>query len=64
MDGFQIGELVIVRVDTHAEEQAGVTPVDDLRGAELHEVGLMLLVSGGDQAVDLYVGGDERYRKQ
>lgn len=48
MNGFQIRELVIVRVDTHAEEQASVTPVNDLRGAELDEVGLMLLISGRD----------------
>ena len=53
---FQIRELVVVGVDAHAEEEAGVPPVDDFERAELDEVGLVLLVSGGDEAVDLFVG--------
>lgn len=53
MNRLQIRELVIVGVDAHAEEQPRVSPIYDLRGAELDEVGLMLLVSGRDEAVDL-----------
>ena len=52
MDGLQIRQLVIVRVHADAEEQAGVAPVDDFRGAELDEVGLVLLVARRDQPVD------------
>ena len=52
---FQIRQLVVVRVDAHAEEEACVAPVDDLQRAEFDEVGLVLLVSGGDEAVDLLV---------
>lgn len=50
---FQIRQLVVVGVDADAEEEAGVAPVDDLQGAELDEVGLVLLVPGCDEAVDL-----------
>ena len=35
MDGFQVRELVVVRVDADAEEEAGVATVDDLVVAEL-----------------------------
>lgn len=39
VDGLQIGELIVVRIYACAEEQAGVTAVDDLRSAaELDEV--------------------------
>jgi hypothetical protein len=51
--GLQIRELVIVRVDARTEEEACVSPVDDLVLSELDEVGLVLLVAGGDEAVDL-----------
>lgn len=39
VNGLQIGELIVVRIYACAEEQAGVTAVDDLRSAaELDEV--------------------------
>ena len=53
VDGFQIGQLVVVGVDAGAEEESGVATVDDLAAAaELDEVGLVFLVAGGDEAVD------------
>lgn len=57
MYGLQIRELVVVGVDADAEEEARVAPVDDFQGAEFDEVGLVLLVPGRDEAVDLVVGG-------
>lgn len=53
VDGLEVGELVVVCVDAGAEEEAGVAAVDDLVVAELDKVGLVLLVAGGDKAVDL-----------
>lgn len=53
VDGLEVGELVVVCVDAGAEEEAGVAAVDDLVVAELDEVGLVLLVAGGDEAVHL-----------
>jgi len=53
VNGLQVRQLVIVRIDARAEEEACVPPVDDLVIAELDEVGLVFLVSGGDEAVDL-----------
>ena len=53
MYSLQIRKLVIVGVNTDAEEEACVAPVDDFQGAEFDEVGLVLLVAGGDEAVDL-----------
>jgi hypothetical protein len=51
---LQIRQLVIIRVDAGAEEEARVPPVDDLgHVAELDEVGLVFLVAGGDEAVYL-----------
>lgn len=35
MDGFEIGEFVVVGVDTDTEEQAGVAAVDDLGGGQV-----------------------------
>jgi hypothetical protein len=55
MDGFQVRELVIVRVDAGAEKKSCVPSVHDLVVAELDEVRLVLLVSRGDQAVHLGV---------
>lgn len=54
VNGLEKGELVIVRVDAGAEEEAGVPPVDDLVVAELDKVGLVLLVAGRYEAVDLW----------
>ena len=56
VDGFEVRQLVVVGVDARAEEEAGVAAVDDLVGAELDEVGLVLLVAGGYEAVDLGIG--------
>jgi hypothetical protein len=53
VDGLEVGELVVVCVDAGAEEEPRVAAVDDLVVAELDEVGLVLLVAGGDEAVDL-----------
>lgn len=53
MDGLEVGELVVVGVDTGAEEEPRVAAVDDLVVAELDEVGLVLLVARRDEAVDL-----------
>lgn len=53
VDGLEVGELVVVGVDAGAEKETGVPAVDDLVVAELDKVGLVLLVSGGDEAVDL-----------
>ena len=50
---LEIGELVVVCVDARAEEEARVPAVDDLAAAELDEVGLILLVTGRNEAVDL-----------
>lgn len=56
VDGLEEGELVVVRVDAGAEEEAGVPPVDDLVVAELDKVGLVFLVAGRYEAVDLVRG--------
>jgi len=74
MYSLEIGEFVVVRVDTDTEEQARVPPVDNLRGrqvlahkrlivggrcrragcrSELDEVGLVFLIAGSDETVDL-----------
>ena len=53
VDGLEVGQLVVVGVDAGAEEEPRVAPVDDLVGAELDEVGLVLLVAGGYEPVDL-----------
>lgn len=56
VDGLEVGQLVVVGVDAGAEEEAGVPAVDDLVVAELDEVGLVLLVAGRYEAVDLSWG--------
>lgn len=53
MYGLEIGQLVVVGVDAGAEEEASVASVHDLVVAELDKVGLVLLVAGSDEAVDL-----------
>jgi hypothetical protein len=53
MNSLQIRQLVIIRVDARAEEEACVPSVHDLVIAELDEVALVLLVAGRDEAVDL-----------
>jgi len=54
-------ELVVVGVDARAEEEPCVPPVDDLVVAELDEVGLVFLVAGRDEAMDLGEGRVGRY---
>ena len=53
VNGLEEGELVVVCVNAGAEEEAGVPPVDDLVVAKLDKVGLVLLVAGRYEAVDL-----------
>ena len=54
MDSLEVGELVIIGIDTGTEEETGVAAVHDLGSlAELDEVGLVFLVARGDEAVDL-----------
>lgn len=64
VDGLEEGELVVVGVDAGAEEEARVPPVDDLVVAELDEVGLVLLVAGRYEAVDLVVGKECQILKE
>lgn len=57
MYSLQISQFVVVGVYADAEEEAGVAAVDDLCArSELDEVGLVFLVSGGYEAVDLVEG--------
>lgn len=53
MNRLQIGQLVVIGVDAYAEEEPGIAPVNNLEGPELNEVGLVLLVPGRDESVDL-----------
>jgi hypothetical protein len=54
MYSLQIRQLVVVCVDARAEEKTCVPPIYDFGHiAELDEVGLVLLVAWGDEAVDL-----------
>lgn len=53
VDGLEVGQLVVVGVDAHTEEETGVAPIDDLVVPELDEVGLVLLIPGRDEAMDL-----------
>ena len=53
VDGLEVSELVVVCVDARAEEEPRVPPVYNLVVPELDEVGLVFLVSGSDEAVDL-----------
>lgn len=53
VDGLEVGELVVIRVDARAEEEAGVAAVDDLVVSELDKVGLVLLVARRHEAVYL-----------
>jgi hypothetical protein len=51
---LEVCQLVVVGVDACAEEEPCVSPVHDLgHVAELDKVGLVFLVAGGDEAVDL-----------
>lgn len=49
---LQISQLVVVGVDTYAEEQSGVASVDYLQRAEFDEIGLVLLIARGDKPMN------------
>lgn len=53
VDGLEEGELVVIRVDAGAEEEASVAAVDDLVVAKLDKVGLVLLITWRDETMDL-----------
>ena len=53
MDRLEIGQFVVVGVDAETKKEACVPTVDDLEVAELDKVGLVFLVPGGDEAMDL-----------
>lgn len=63
VDRLQVRQLVVVGVDARAEEKPRVPPVHDLVVPELHEVRLVLLVSGRYEAVDLFLGGRGGFRQ-
>ena len=51
---FEICQLIVVRIDACAEEEPGIPAVHDLgHVAKFDEVGLVFLVAGGYEAVDL-----------
>jgi hypothetical protein len=57
MYGLQIRQFVVIRIDAGAEEQARIPSVHNLgHVSKLDKVGLVLLVSRGDEAVDLHIG--------
>jgi hypothetical protein len=52
--GFQVRQFIVIRINARAEEEAGVSAVYDLgHVAELDEVGLVLLIARGYEAMDL-----------
>lgn len=54
---LQIRKLIIIRIHTGTEEESRIAAIDDLGGIpKLDEVGLVLLVAGGYEAVDLEGG--------
>lgn len=54
MYSLQICQFVVVRVDACAEEQSGVSSIYNLGHVpEFDEVGLVFLVAGRNQTVDL-----------
>jgi hypothetical protein len=52
MNGFEIGEFVVVCVDADAKEEACVAAIDDFMLAKLDKVGLVFLIAGRNEAVD------------
>lgn len=57
MDRLQIRQLAIVCVHTNAEKEPGIPTVHNLGAAlEFDKIGLVFLVSGSDEAVDLNRG--------
>jgi hypothetical protein len=56
MDCLEVRQLIIIRINADAKKEAGVSTINDLCAAlELDEVGLVFLVSWGDEAVDLSI---------
>ena len=54
VDGFEIGQLIVVCVHAGTEEKTSISPVDDFgRIPEFHKVGLVFLISWCNQAMDL-----------
>jgi hypothetical protein len=53
VDGLEICQLVVIGVNTCAEEQACVPTVYDLVVAKLDEVGLVFLIARSYKTVDL-----------
>jgi hypothetical protein len=54
VDGLQVSKLVIVRIYADAEEEACISPVNNLGAAlELDEIGLILLIPWCDETVNL-----------
>lgn len=53
MDSLQVCQLIIVGIYTGAEEEASISPVDNLaRAAEFDEIGLVFLIARCDETVD------------
>jgi hypothetical protein len=51
---LEVGKFIVVRVYTDAKEETRIPPVYNLGAAlKLDEVGLIFLVSGSNEAVDL-----------
>lgn len=55
VDGFEVGQFVVVGVDARTEEETCVATVDDLVVTELDEVGLVFLITRCYKPVDLVV---------
>jgi len=54
---LKISQLVVVCIDAYTKEQTRIPPINNLCAAlELHEVGLVFLVSRCDEAMDLENG--------
>lgn len=53
VDGLEVRQLVVICVDARTEEEPGVPAVHNLVVAELDEVGLVFLVAGRHEPVDL-----------
>jgi hypothetical protein len=65
MNGLQIRKLVIIGIDSGAEEKSSISSVYYLGGiSELDEVGLMLLVTRGNEAMNLGDSGVVRRNRQ
>lgn len=58
MNSLQVCELIVVSVHANAEEQPSVSAVHDLSAAaELDKIRLILLISGGNEAMHLVIVG-------